>query len=1110
MDKPPPQPPGSAEGALTTQEPQDAEAFGSPPIGAMAAALAETMDDARSDLIHVATDEREADELAPLVQAFAPDAEVLIFPPWDCLPYDRASPSAASMGARMGVLLALHRQRQSPCLVLTSPEALIQLTLAPDALASVEHEVAVDRDDEVAEITAFAYRTGYRVQEEVAEPGDVCLRGEVLDIFPPSLPQPCRLLIEGGRVTGLQTFDPLTQLSTGSLERLTLGPASELIAPQEGADPDVFPPEAPRPPGVEHDLSRLSGPLVSLLDHAAGAALSFGTGARQRLKGLSDQIILAFETAQAAAVDRTRPAPARPESLYAGALDAEMDRRDQLDLTPEALQTPLFALAARPLQEAVDRIASVLGDKGVAVLAGVKPDLDRLTREVERRSGRSCVTATDWRSVRKAQGGALLGLSVDLGRGFELKRPRICVITAHDVLGARAHHSGRQTQASGLQVEPDLRFGDLVIHEDHGVGVLRALETVTADDKPRLTARLEYHDGAALLVPADELRKVWRYGAQADVVPLDRLNTRGWAKRRAEVEAAIADTARELVSLAKVRDETRAPEISAPRQGYERFLSRFPYPLTRDQGAAIDAVMKDLRAGRPMNRLVCGDVGFGKTEVALRAAAAVALTGRQVVVAAPTTVLARQHLLTFQRRFAGTGVQIGHLSRLAMPAEAKATREGLASGEIGLVVGTHAVAAKDLAFKDLGLLIVDEEQRFGAKLKADLHALAPDAHVLTLTATPIPRTLQAALVGLQDISVIATPPARRRPVRTLLSPFDPATIRTALQREQARGGQSFVVTPRIEDIEDLRAQLADLVPELSLLVAHGELPAQEVDEVMVRFADGDGDVLLATNIIESGLDVPRANTMLVHHPDQFGLAQLHQLRGRVGRGRVQASAYLLYDPAHPMSDAARSRLETLVAYDRLGAGLAISARDLDIRGAGDLVGEDQAGHLKLIGVGLYQWLLERSVRQARREAVDDRPDPDLALDEVGALPESYIPDAEVRLNLYAKLSRLHTPKAVHAFAHELEDRFGPPPEEAQTLLALAALGRRARELGLTRLSVGPKGVALDFVDAHDAGRAAEGRPDLTLRDARLVWKLNTPLGPDRLDALMTLLEELGD
>ena len=1101
-----PQPLETSPGQPDETEPDGGRSV---PLGAVAAALVEASARQTGDLIHVAKDEREAEELAELARAFAPGLNVLVFPPWDCLPYDRASPSAASMGGRMAALLALARDGEAPRLVLTSPEALIQLTLPAYALRGVEHPVALDRAGEVEAMTAFAWRTGYRRQEEVAEPGDIGLRGEVLDIFPPAADQPFRLEIVDGEVRALHAFDPLSQLTTAALEALTLGPASELIAPQADADTNAFPPEAGRPSGLEHDLPRLSGPLVSLLDHAPKAAVSLAQGARSRLHRLADQIASAYEAARTLKVDRKQSAPPRPETLYlnSDALNEVLDAREAQELKLKARATPLFALSSRPVREAADHLSAAFDD-GVAVLAGPRADLDRLSQELERRSGKPFKSVEDWAAVRKARAGALLAFPVELARGFELEAPRLCVVTTQDVLGTRAQHAVQTAPTSLLEAEPDLRFGDLVIHEDHGVAVLRALESVEADGVARPSARLEYHDGAALLVPVDELRKVWRYGAEADAVPLDRLNTNGWARRRAGVEEAIAETARELVALARTRDETEAPQIAPPRQAYERFVARFAYPPTRDQEAAIAAILHDLHAGRPMNRLVCGDVGFGKTEVALRAAAAVALSGRQVAVAAPTTVLARQHLQTFQRRFADLGVQVGHLSRLAKPAEAKATKAGLVSGEVGIVIGTHALAAKDVVFKDLGLLIVDEEQRFGAKLKADLHALAPGAHVLTLTATPIPRTLQAALVGLQDISVIATPPARRRPVRTLLSPFNPVTIRTALQRERARGGQSFVVTPRIEDIEPLRAQLADLVPELTLLVAHGELPAEEVDEVMVRFADGEGDVLLATNIVESGLDVPRANTMLVHHPDRFGLAQLHQLRGRVGRGRVQASAYLLYDPAHPLSDAARTRLETLIAYDRLGAGLAISARDLDIRGAGDLVGEDQAGHLKLIGVGLYQWLLERAVRQARGQPVDDRPDPELALGAEGELSEVYIPDAEVRLNLYAQLSRLDTPKAVRAFAHELEDRFGPLPAETQTLLDHAALGRLARGVGVTRLSAGPKGVALDFVDAATAAEVAVGREDLTVRDARLVWKVVPGTGGASLEELRGLLQDL--
>ena len=1103
MDMPTPGP------RLQVEDGED-EDVGGAPLGAVAAALVEAAGGQPGGVIHVAADERAADLLAEVARAFAPDLEVLAFPPWDCLPYDRASPSPATQGARMACLLALRTPPQRGRLVLTSPEALIQRCLPPPSLQGGEHEVKLDRPGEVDAVVSFARRTGYRDQDEVAEPGDLAVRGEVLDIYPPSSRLPCRLEIEDGKVCALHAFDPLTQLTTGALDRLTLTPASELIAPETDPDPAVFPLEGPRPTGLEHDLPRLAGPLDTLLDHAPDAALSLASGVHARLDSLADQIASAFEAAEAVAHDRRRAPPPRPDALYLDrAAVAEMlRRRKRLRLDVQARPTPLFALSARPLRDAAEHITTVVDTGGVAVLAGAPGDLKRLAREIGRRDGLQGQPVQSWAEVRQAKGGVLLHLPVDLDRGFESQTSRLSVITAQDVLGTKARHAAHATAAALLETEPDLRFGDLVIHEDHGVGVLKGLETVDAAGARRATARLEYHDGAALLVPAEELRNVWRYGSAADVVALDRLNTQGWAKKRAQVEASIAQTARELVELARARDATPAPEIVPPRQAYERFVSRFPYPPTDDQVAAIDAILEDLRAGRPMNRLVCGDVGFGKTEVALRAAAAVALSGRQVALAAPTTVLARQHLATFERRFAPLGLKVGHLSRLAQPAETRATKAGLESGDIRLVVGTHALAAKDVRFKDLGLLVIDEEQRFGAKLKAELHALAPEAHVLTLTATPIPRTLQSALVGLQDVSVIATPPARRRPVRTLLSPYDPATVKTALERERARGGQSFVVTPRIEDIEPLRAELAGLVPDLTVLVAHGALPAQEVDDVMVRFADGDGDVLLATNIIESGLDVPRANTMIVHHPDRFGLAQLHQLRGRVGRGRAQASAYLLHDPAHPLSDVARDRLQTLVAYDRLGAGLAISARDLDLRGAGDLVGEDQAGHLKLIGVGLYQWLLEQAVRQARDEPVDDRPEPELALNVSGELPEAYVPDPEARLNLYARLSRLTSGQAVQAFAHELEDRFGPLPDPAAVLLELTRIGRLARELGVLKLSAGPKGVALDLYDSASARRLAEGRDDLRAHDARLVWARETNDDGERLARLADLLNSL--
>lgn len=496
-----------------------------------------------------------------------------------------------------------------------------------------------------------------------------------------------------------------------------------------------------------------------------------------------------------------------------------------------------------------------------------------------------------------------------------------------------------------------------------------------------------------------------------------------------------------------------------PMHEYERFVARFPFSETPDQLRATEDIFDDMASGHLMDRLVCGDVGFGKTEVALRAAAAVALSGKQVAVIAPTTVLARQHVRSFQRRFAGLGIEVAHLSRLVTAAEARTVKKGLADGSVRIVIGTHALTAKGVAFKDLGLVIIDEEQRFGAAHKAKLRAMAAGGHVPTLTATPIPRTLQASLVGLQELSIIATPPARRQPIRTFLTAFDPATLRQALMRERRRQGQSFVVCSRVEDIEPMHEQLAKIVPELKVVVAHGQMPPAETDDVMVRFADGEGDVLLATNIIESGLDVPRANTMLVWRADRFGLSQLHQLRGRVGRGRIRGTTYLLKEPGQDLPKATENRLRTLEALDRLGAGFAISAQDLDQRGAGTLFGEEQAGHIKLIGADLYQHMLKRALRG---DVHEDDWTPEFNIGLTGSIPADYVNEPEMLINLYSRLARMDASETIDDLEEEIEDRFGPIPEALRSLLALTGMRLLCYRLGIGRIDAGPQAIAVTF------------------------------------------------
>ncbi|CAN5487034.1 DEAD/DEAH box helicase [soil metagenome] len=1060
------------------------------PAAAIAAALARAST-ASTPSVHVASSERRAEEIGRALAGLSSNLEVLVLPPWDCLPYDRASPSRDIMGRRMRVLQRLASGAGAGCMVITSPEALVQKLpprhILTDAFLVLERGQRLDRDA----LIRFAARTGYVTDDRIDEPGEIAFLGEVIDIFPADAARPVRIMLAAENVIdGIRTYDPLSQRSEGDIERLSLGPASEVILPPIETDEQLIQAQESRSPGMEHGLPEHYDALETLFDLLPKVRLSIDLKTTARLGDVEDHVLEAFEARRGLGGPES-PVASAPAALYLVGPDLQAAlagwKTFALDLdTIEAI--PNLALQRNPGRAFCDFVQAHRDAHHRVVLTGLKHEQRPLAKALARGLALRPEPVADWQAALSAELGQVVSLQVDLDAGFIDPSAGLVVIAASDVVGGRmAARSASTTQ--DLLVEPDLRIGDVVLHEDHGVAVLRDLRTVEIDGLERDTLQLEYHGGASLLAPIEEIGRIWRYGAEAGAVTLDRLKGEGWIKRRAEVSRQVDDAAEQLVALAKARETRICDPIVPPKAAYAKFAARFAYPETPDQSAAIEAVLADLASGRPMDRLVCGDVGFGKTEVALRAAAAVALSGRQVALAAPTTVLARQHVETFKRRFSGTGIGVAHLSRLVTPAEARAVKQGLESGEVRIVIGTQALGGKDLVFDSLGLMIIDEEQKFGTALKDQLRALAADGHLLTLTATPIPRTLQAAMVGIQDVSVIASPPARRRPIRTFLAPFDAASLRTALLREKRRGGQSFVVVPRIEDIAPLAERLAKLTPELSVRIAHGGLPADEADTVMVGFADGEGDVLLATNIIESGLDVPRANTMIVWRPDRFGLSQLHQLRGRVGRGRTQGIAYLLSDPKDDLSNATRARLSTLEAFDRLGSGLAISARDLDLRGGSDLVGEDQAGHVKMIGAALYQRLLERAVRVARGEIEAGEWTPDLVLGEAGSIPIDYVPDAVTRIGLYGRLARMETLDEIDAFEEELEDRFGAIPVQAATLLSLARLQALARAADVRQVRAGPKGVALTLTSR--AAKAAAKRlsrvtSEITLDDGKIV------------------------
>jgi transcription-repair coupling factor (superfamily II helicase) len=684
---------------------------------------------------------------------------------------------------------------------------------------------------------------------------------------------------------------------------------------------------------------------------------------------------------------------------------------------------------------------------------------------------------------------AVLGLD----SGFETAD--VAVITEEDILGERLVRPRRQSKRAEnfIAEATSLSAGDLVVHVDHGIGRFHGLRAIEAAGAPHDCLEIHYAGGDKLFLPVENIELLSRYGSEGAGVELDRLGGAGWQSRKARMKNRIREMASELIKVAAERQLREAPRLTVDAGLYDEFCAGFPYEETDDQDAAIAAVLNDLSAGRPMDRLICGDVGFGKTEIALRAAFISAMNGKQVAVVVPTTLLSRQHFKTFSDRLRGYPLHVAQASRLVAPKELIGVKRRLAEGDIDIIVGTHALLGKTIKFKDIGLIVVDEEQHFGVAHKEKLKQLRSEVHVLTLTATPIPRTLQLALSGVREMSIIATPPVDRLAVRTFVSPFDPIVVREALLRERYRGGQCFYVCPRIEDLADSKAFLDKTVPEVRVAVAHGQMPAAVLEDVMTAFYDGKFDVLLSTSIVESGLDIPTANTLIVHRADMFGLAQIYQLRGRVGRAKLRAYALLTLPANRKITPQAERRLKVLQSLDTLGAGFQLASHDLDIRGAGNLLGDEQSGHIKEVGYELYQQMLEEAVMSLKAgisAPVADKWSPQITIGTAVLIPEDYVADLPVRLALYRRLSEIEDDREIEAFGAELVDRFGPLPDEVKYLLQIVAIKALCRRANVERIEVGPKGALLAFRDnifanpegligyiaKHEAG--ARVRPDM--------------------------------
>jgi transcription-repair coupling factor (superfamily II helicase) len=899
------------------------------------------------------------------------------------------------------------------------------------------------------------------------------MRGRVIDIFPANAMRPVRLELAEGVINRIREFDSVSQRGQRDLPFIELGSAA---------------------------WPALLGRSNTLFDYFPDAVVALDPGAAaERARFLSLAADAAHGTKKRAA------AVANPNLVAQPAWDAAMKKRTVLDLVAGADERTIrFAATPDPVRAMNAEIATALKEKARVVITGSEHDLRFIKKRLTKKISSGVRQIASW---AEADSGWLNRVKLlDMRLDLSWRETRRLVVSAAEVLGGNAGLAAASNDDGEHLLEiGDVCIGDVVIHEDHGIAVIAGLKRPSGSSVVGEAIELEYAGGAKRLVPVEEADRIWKYGADRSAVTLDGLDGTSWRKRRLIIDRAMTETAADLTRLAKENAKRRAVKIEPDPAAYSEFSAGFPFSETPDQTRAIAAVREDLASGKPMDRLVIGDVGYGKTEVALRAAALVALAGKQVVIAAPTTVLVRQHFETFRQRFERTDLKVASLSRLSDSADRKRVKAGLADGSISVVIGTGAVASETVEYAKLALVVIDEEQRFGAADKAKLRDLAGSGHLLSLTATPIPRTLQNALLGLKQMSVIATPPARRQPIRTLAGTFDEAQVRTALLREKDRGGQSFVVVPRIQDLAGIAATLQRLAPELSLLQAHGDMPAAQIDESMVRFASGLGDVLLATNIIEAGLDVPRANTMIVWRADRFGLAQLHQLRGRVGRGNRRGHILLTTEPGASLTEATRKRLRTLESLDRLGAGFAISARDLDIRGAGDLVGDAQSGHMKLIGIDLYQHLLERAVREARGEKLE-RWTPMINVGLGGRIPSDWIPEADTRLSLYLRLARLTTREELDAFEEELVDRFGTEPEEAAILLRIANVRTLARDADVAKIDAGPSAIA--FTPRGEMKKRVVAASGLTAKNNRLLLEEAIASPADRLVRTEKALRQL--
>ncbi|TYC58698.1 transcription-repair coupling factor [Rhodobacterales bacterium] len=1087
---------------------------------ALARLLAESAEKGLA-LVFVARDATRMAMVSEALSFFEPDADILQLPAWDCLPYDRVSPNPAISARRLLALGALARglPKDRKTILFTTLNAAVQRMPERSFMAEQTFSMAPGNRVDLTAITGWLEMNGFARTPTVRETGEYAVRGGIVDLFAPGEEEPVRLDFFGDTLESIRSFNAETQRTSKQLKKLDLVPMSEVVLSDEAISrfrrsylanfgaasrEDVLYQsisDGRRYPGMEHWLPLFHEHLETLFDYIGDAPVvldtNIGDAVRERVDQVNEYYSARQEARESGAGAGTVPyMPVEPSSLYftvdewsAAIADRGSAALDSFTPPPGSGRTVIELEGRQGRSFAAERAA---GDINI---------FDALTKHVRalQKDGKRTVIAC-WSEGSRDRLGQILGdhglgavQEVDtfkdaealpvktsalcvlgIEHGFELRD--VAFIGEQDILGDRLVRKSRR-KAKGANVITEatgLSEGDLVVHVEHGIGRFVGLKTIEAVGAPHDCLELQYAGGDKLYLPVENIELLSRYGSEDQEAHLDKLGGGAWQARKAKLKKRILEIADGLIKTAAQRALKTAPVVETPDGVYDEFATRFPYDETEDQLAAIDSVFEDLSSGRPMDRLICGDVGFGKTEVALRAAFVAAMSGRQVAVVVPTTLLARQHFKTFSERFHGLPINVAHASRLVPPKQLNQTKKGVTDGSVDIVVGTHALLGKAVQFRDLGLLIIDEEQHFGVKHKERLKELKSDVHVMTLSATPIPRTLQLALTGVRELSLIATPPVDRLAVRTFVSPYDPLVVREALLREHYRGGQSFYVCPRLSDLAERREFLEESVPELKVAVAHGQMPPGELEDMMNAFYEGKYNVLLSTTIVESGLDIPTANTLIVHRADMFGLAQLYQLRGRVGRSKTRAYALFTVPANKTLTATAERRLKVLQSLETLGAGFQLASHDLDIRGAGNLLGEEQSGHIKEVGFELYQQMLEEAVAQLKDGGADfgeEQWSPQINIGTPVLIPENYVPDLQLRLQLYRRLGDVTEAEEIDAFGAEMIDRFGAMPEEVQHLLKIVYIKGLCRKANVEKVDAGPKGIVVTFRNSEFANPA---------------------------------------